>query len=112
VPVPPSTIITTERLIQNDEIRRIPAYVDPLLVLDAVCEVPYGSYPEHVRRVLSDEEHIKEWLKVRKPRGVQEVPRQEHLQLQGSLRIHREKRRMHKLLKLREKEFLFSKARD
>ena len=39
-------IITTERIIGNDEIRSAPHLtVIPSFCVDAVCEVPYGSYP-------------------------------------------------------------------
>ena len=39
-------IITTERIISNDEIREDPIRTTiPYYLVDAVCEVPYGSYP-------------------------------------------------------------------
>ena len=39
-------IITTERLISNDEIRRDPTSTSiPFSLVDAVCEVRYGAYP-------------------------------------------------------------------
>ncbi|MCP4123684.1 MAG: CoA transferase subunit A, partial [Bacteroidetes bacterium] len=39
-------IITTERLISNEEIKRDPTDTDiPYHLVDAVCEVPYGAYP-------------------------------------------------------------------
>ncbi|MCX5844071.1 MAG: CoA transferase subunit A, partial [Deltaproteobacteria bacterium] len=59
-------IITTERLISNDEIRRDPSLTDiPYWCVDAVCEVPYGAYPGNMyQEYFSDEEHIREWLKV------------------------------------------------
>ncbi len=35
--------------------------------MDAVCEVPYGSYPGNMPyEYYSDEEHLKEWLTVEK----------------------------------------------
>ena len=59
-------IITCERLIPNEEIRREPSLtVIPYWCVDAVCEVPYGSYPGNMLgEYFSDEEHLKEWLKV------------------------------------------------
>jgi len=59
-------IITTERLISNDEIRSAPnATVIPSFCVDAVCEVPYGSYPGNMPgEYFSDEEHLREWLRV------------------------------------------------
>jgi len=59
-------IITCERLIAHDEIRRDPSYtVIPYWLVDAVCEVPYGSYPGNMLgEYFSDEEHLREWMKV------------------------------------------------
>jgi glutaconate CoA-transferase subunit A len=59
-------IITCERLIPNDEIRRDPSQtVIPFLCVDAVCEVPYGSYPGNMPyEYFSDEEHLRKWLEV------------------------------------------------
>lgn len=59
-------IVTTERLVSNDEIRNAPnATVIPSFCVDAVCEVPYGSYPGNMQgEYFSDEEHLREWLRV------------------------------------------------
>jgi glutaconate CoA-transferase subunit A len=59
-------IITAERIIPNEVIREEPTYtVIPYYLVDAVCEVPYGSYPGNMYgEYFSDEEHIQEWLKV------------------------------------------------
>src|SRR5262249_22221537 len=56
-------IITCERLISNDELRRDPTRtVIPFLCVDAVCEVPYGSYPGNMPgEYFSDEEQIRRW---------------------------------------------------
>jgi len=61
-------IITTERLIHNDEIRNDPARtVIPYYLVDAVCEVPYGAYPTGMPyEYYSDEKHLKQWLTVQK----------------------------------------------
>ena len=57
-------IITTERLIDNDEIRNDPSRTFiPYYCVDAVCHVPYGSYPGNMPyEYFSDEEHLNEWL--------------------------------------------------
>lgn len=59
-------IITTERLIDNDEIRAAPhATLIPSFCVDAVCEVPCGSYPGNMPgEYFSDEEHLQHWLRV------------------------------------------------
>ena len=59
-------IVTTERLIGDDEIRGRPdATVIPSFCVDAVCEARYGSYPGNMPgEYFSDEEHLKEWLLV------------------------------------------------
>lgn len=57
-------IITCERLAPGDEIRRDPtATAIPFFCVDAVCEVPYGSYPGNMGyEYFSDEEHLRQWL--------------------------------------------------
>jgi len=59
-------IITCERLIPDDEIRRQPHLTTiPFFCVDAVCEVPFGSYPGNMpEEYFSDEEHLKRWLEV------------------------------------------------
>jgi glutaconate CoA-transferase, subunit A len=61
-------VITCERLIRNDEIRRDPTQtVIPFFCVDAVCEVPFGSYPGNMPyEYFSDEEHLRAWLEVEK----------------------------------------------
>jgi glutaconate CoA-transferase subunit A len=56
-------IITCERLIPNDEIRADPTRtVIPFYCVDAVCEVPFGSYPGGMPyEYFSDEDHIRQW---------------------------------------------------
>ncbi len=58
-------IVTTERLIPNEMIRRDPARtVIPYYLVDAVIEVPFGSYPGNMAyEYFSDEEHLRDWLK-------------------------------------------------
>ena len=61
-------IITAERLISNEEIRRDPTSTSiPFYLVDAVCEVRYGAYPGTMPyEYFSDEEHLQEWLNVQK----------------------------------------------
>jgi glutaconate CoA-transferase subunit A len=61
-------IITCERLILPEEIRRDPSLTAiPFLCVDAVCEVPYGSYPGNMPyEYFSDEPHLRRWLEVEK----------------------------------------------
>jgi glutaconate CoA-transferase subunit A len=61
-------IVTCERLIPNDDIRQDPSRtVIPFFCVDAVCEVPYGSYPGNMPyEYFSDEEHIRQWMTVEK----------------------------------------------
>src|ERR1700757_2432133 len=61
-------IITCERLITADEIRHDPSRtVIPFFCVDAVCEVPFGSYPGNMAyEYFSDEEHLRQWLDVEK----------------------------------------------
>jgi glutaconate CoA-transferase subunit A len=59
-------IITCERLIPHEEIRRDPSRtVIPFFCVDAVCEVPFGSYPANMPyEYFSDEAHFRQWLEV------------------------------------------------
>ena len=59
-------IISCERLIPEEEIRRDPtATAIPFFCVDAVCEVPYGSYPGNMPyEYYSDEPHLQQWLEV------------------------------------------------
>lgn len=61
-------IITTERIISTEEIRVDPSKtLIPYWLVDAVCHVPFGSYPGNMPyEYYSDEEHIAEWLEAEK----------------------------------------------
>ncbi|MCC7353472.1 MAG: CoA transferase subunit A [Anaerolineae bacterium] len=61
-------IITTERLVSTEEVRKDPARtMVPHWLTDAVCHVPYGSYPGNMPyEYYSDEEHLAEWLEAEK----------------------------------------------
>lgn len=57
-------ILTTERIVSTDEIRSNPEKTSiPFWLVDAVCLVPYGSYPgEMPYEYTSDERHLAEWV--------------------------------------------------
>jgi glutaconate CoA-transferase subunit A len=57
-------IVTCERVVPDDEIRSDPTRTAiPFFCVDAVCEVPYGSYPGNMPyEYFSDEDHLKSWL--------------------------------------------------
>ncbi len=59
-------IITCERLVPHEEMRRDPHRTQiPFFCVDAVCEVPCGSYPGNMPgEYFSDEDHLKLWLEV------------------------------------------------
>ena len=61
-------IITAERLVNNFTIRTNPTATSiPFYLVDAVVEVPYGSYPGNMPYLyFSDEEHLAQWMKVEK----------------------------------------------
>jgi glutaconate CoA-transferase subunit A len=61
-------ILTCERLVHNEEIRNDPSSTSiPYYLVDAVCEVPYGSYPGNMPyEYFSDEEHLKLWMEMEK----------------------------------------------
>jgi glutaconate CoA-transferase subunit A len=61
-------IITCERLIPSDEIRRDPSRTAiPFYCVDAICEVPYGSYPGNMPyEYFSDERHLCVWMQAEK----------------------------------------------
>jgi len=68
-------IITTERIVDNEFIRREPWRTSiPFMVVDAVVEVRYGSHPcEMPGMYYYDEDHIAEWLSLsRTSEGVSE----------------------------------------
>ena len=57
-------IVSAERVVSTDEIRREPnATVIPAFCVNAVCHVPWGSYPGNMAgEYFSDEAHLKAWL--------------------------------------------------
>src|SRR5438552_7627566 len=107
-------IVTCERLIPHEEIRRDPSLtVIPFFCVDAVCEVPYGSYPGNMPYgYFSDEQHLKQWLEAEKdPEAFSEFLQTylygvadfaEYLQRSGGLP---------RLQELRQQEFLLHRGR-
>jgi glutaconate CoA-transferase, subunit A len=107
-------IITCERLIPNDEIRADPTRtMIPFFCVDAVCEVPFGSYPANMPyEYFSDEDHFRLWLEVERDQasyqpflekylfGVKDFT--DYLQLCGGLA---------RLQQLRQQEFLLHRGR-
>lgn len=61
-------ILTCERLVPHDSFRNDPNQTAiPFFCVDAVCEVPYGSYPGNMPgEYFSDEVHFRKWLEVEK----------------------------------------------
>jgi glutaconate CoA-transferase subunit A len=61
-------IITCERLVPHEVMRRDPHLTNiPFFCVDAVCEVPYGSYPGNMPgEYFSDEPHLKQWMAAEK----------------------------------------------
>jgi glutaconate CoA-transferase subunit A len=57
-------IITCERIVPTEKFRDDPNLTTiPFFCVDAVCEVPFGSYPGNMAyEYFSDEEHLREWL--------------------------------------------------
>jgi glutaconate CoA-transferase subunit A len=103
-------IVTCERLIDNEEIRRDPSLTAiPFFCVDAVCEVPFGSFPGNMPyEYFSDEAHLRAWLEAEKDEnefkkfletyiyGTRDFG--EYLQLCGGLRRMQELRRQEFLL--------------
>ena len=61
-------IITAEQVVETDRIRTEPwRTVIPGTCVDAVVEVPYGSYPGNMPGLyFSDEDHLAQWLEAEK----------------------------------------------
>jgi glutaconate CoA-transferase subunit A len=61
-------IISTEHLVDTDEIRKQPVKtLLPFWLVDAVCHVRYGSYPGNMPyEYFSDEDHLAEWMEAEK----------------------------------------------
>jgi glutaconate CoA-transferase subunit A len=64
-------IITCERLVPHESFRSDPNQTAiPFFCVDAVCEVPFGSYPGNMPgEYFSDEAHLRQWLDAEKDLG-------------------------------------------
>jgi glutaconate CoA-transferase subunit A len=96
--------------IRREEVRREPTRTAiPFYCVDAVCEVPYGSYPGNMPyEYFSDEEHLRAWMEAERDPGrhrawleryvygVKEFA--EYIDLCGGLRRMQELRRQELLL--------------
>lgn len=103
-------IITAERLIHNEAIRSTPTKTGiPYYLVDAVIEVPFGSYPGNMAyEYFSDEPHLRQWLQAGKDPDVlaQFLDRyvlgttcfEEYLERCGGTRRLRELRRLEALV--------------
>ena len=108
-------IITCERLITNEEIRRSPTETTiPYFLVDAVCEVPFGNYPGNmVYEYFSDEEHLQEWLKVEEdPVAFKEFLQKNIYSCKNHHEYINKNGGMEKMLKLRTIEHLLHKEVD
>jgi glutaconate CoA-transferase subunit A len=106
-------IVTCERLIANEEIRHDPSLTFiPYWCVDAVCEVPYGGYPGNMYgEYFSDEEHLKEWLKAEEnPDTFKKFLDRNIYGCRDHFDYIERNGGMHRMLELREKEFMFYKA--
>lgn len=102
-------IITAERIIPPDEIRKDPTQtVIPFYLVDAICEVPYGSYPGNMPyEYFSDEEHLREWMKVeREPETFQEFLDKNIYSCRDHFEYIRQNGGMEKMWQLRHKELM------
>ena len=61
-------VITAERIVPTESFRQAPSStIIPFWCVDAVIEVPFGSYPGNMPfRYYSDEEYLMSWLKKEK----------------------------------------------
>ena len=109
-------ILTSERLVHNEEIRSDPTSTAiPYYLVDAVCEVPYGSYPGNMPyEYFSDEDHLKSWMESEKDPGQFKKfldkyiygtkDFNEYLELCGGIQRINELRAQEKLIELNGKE--------
>ena len=103
-------IITTERIISNDDIRKEPIRtVIPYYLVDAVCEVPYGSYPGNMAyEYFSDEEHLQEWMRMEKdPEAFKAFLDKNIYNCESHFDYLRVNGGMERMLDLRQKELFF-----
>ncbi len=107
-------IITCERLIREDEIRSDPTRtVIPFFCVDAVCEVPYGSYPGNMPyEYFSDEDHLRRWLTVEKDIDAYQRFLDEHVYAVKDFAEYLQRcGGLPRLQQLRQEEFLLNRGR-
>ena len=61
-------VVSAERIVDTREIRKEPIKtLIPYWLVDAICHVPFGSYPGNMPyEYYSDEEHLAEWMEAEK----------------------------------------------
>jgi glutaconate CoA-transferase, subunit A len=107
-------IVTCERLIPNDDIRQDPTRtVIPFLCVDAVCEVPYGSYPGNMPyEYFSDEAHLRRWLEAERDPAVYQAFLDAHLFGVSNFNAYLEVcGGMPRMQRLRQEEFLLHRGK-
>ena len=100
------------RIIPNEEIRRQPhATFIPFWCVDAVIEVPYGSYPGNMPyEYFSDEEYLKQWLAIEKdPAAFREFFKKQIMETTDFREYPRLNGGIDKMLKLRAIEYLMER---
>ena len=108
-------VITCERIIPHEEIQQNPDLTQiPYLIVDAVCEVPYGAYPGTMPGLyFSDEDHIKKWMTVEKdPETFSEFLNDNIYECSGFDEYINKNGGIDKIRRLRRKELLISGEED
>ena len=85
----------------------------PFFCVDAVCEVPFGSYPGNMPyEYFSDEEHLRRWLEVeRDEKAVRKLPGRVHLRrARTSPSICEQCGGLPRMQELRRQEFLLDRG--
>jgi glutaconate CoA-transferase, subunit A len=106
-------IVTCERLVPGDEIRADPTRTAiPFFCVDAVCEVPFGSYPGNMPyEYFSDEAHLCRWLKAEEQPDTYQEFIEEYLFGVSDFRAYLEHcGGLGRLQELRRQEFLLDRA--
>lgn len=102
-------VVTCERIIPHEEIRNNPQLTNiPYYCVDAVIEVPFGSYPGNMPgEYYSDEDHLKLWMKMEESPETLEAFLQEYIFGPGKFQGYLEKcGGTERLRKLRHMELL------
>jgi len=108
-------IVTCERLIHSDEIRKDPSLTSiPYWCVDAVCEVPFGSYPGNMYgEYFSDEGHLREWLKAEEnPEELRRFLERNIYECRDHIDYIERNGGLRKMQELRQKEFMLLNAKN